>query len=323
MNVFLGPVLALVAALTATTHDVLFSATKFKQTNSLLKTMAMTVGSMPIIIGWFLYSYSQQGITLSVVFLTLTAGHALLVTIAMVLYMRALTVGDLWQTQPILALTPVLLIITTPLMTDDEVSIFGWIGVVVVGIGIYLTNHPGGRIRLMEPLQAMWRAPGFWSKVGVAVIFSITANLDRLCLDAAHIDPSHPARGPLFLLVDKVFIFIFILLAIMLYTPISRVLSEYGIGEEKEKGSIERPSWKIIALLMLGGVVHSIEVGAHVMALAYLSVPAVIAIKRTSIFFASMWSYIIRKDGKDMNVFRLVGTVLVVVGAATIMLFGK
>jgi len=301
-----GIIYALLAAISAGSHDIVFSRPEVKPLPGLYKALLSTLGALLPIIGAGLLHFG---------FISPDAGfwfyvtlHAGLLTAALWLYMRALALGPVSQTQPILALTTVFLVFTTPFMTDDIVTPLGWVGVVMVGLGIYATQHPGvnpatGRpYNFWSPFVEMMRQPGVLAKLGVAVIYSVTANLDRLCLETA---------GSLatYLLIDK--LLVVAIIAALLGFGQFRI----GAGRTRDKAKA-RPWW-----LLGGGLVHGLEVVAHMVALTFMAVPYVIAVKRLSIVITSLWGYLVRRE-RQLNWYRLVGLGLVMAGIAVILIFG-
>lgn len=293
-------------AVSEATKDVFHSQERVKPLSPLLKAWAITTTSLPVL----LITLGIKGIPeIQPKFRIFVTAHAILLSGAFVLYMRALALGPLSQTQPVLALTTVFLTVTNPLMTNDRVSWQGWVGVVAVGVGIYATQHPGrdseGKLAgFWSPFVEMIRQPGVFSKLCVAIIFSITANLDKLCLEAA--------SGPFYLAVDQA------LVSAMLggVLLIQRVR---GIPFVRRDAPVRvaHPSY-----LLVGGSINACTILLHMWALTLVPVPFVIAVKCISIIFTSTWGYLVRKE-RAPHWYRLVGTAAVVAGVMLIIFFGK
>lgn len=297
--------LSFLTAATAAGNDIFFSRSKLKQIPALTKAFATAIASLPVL--WIVLWIA--GIpTIQPQFWWLVSLEAILMSIAHILYMRALALGPLSQTQPILALTTVFLVITNPLMTNDRITVAGIIGVILVGIGIYATQHPGTDANgkpagFLSPFVEMWRQPGVMSKLGVAVIYSITSNIDRLALEAS--------SGPFYLAVYSVLLSI-ILGALMIFRRRKTPASSAATPVSKE----------LLGDMALGGTIHASSILFHVAALQFAAVPYVIAVKRLSIFMTSLWDYFIRK-GRKPNWYRLAGITMVMGGILLIVLLGK
>src|SRR3989338_8355914 len=192
--------------------------------------------------------------------------HALLMVVANYCYMRSLATGHLSETQPMLAFSPMLLLITTPLMT-------------------------------------MWRVPGVLWMFGVTVIFSVAANLDKLS--------TLSADAPTYLLVDA-----------SLTALIAGVLILLGAAW----GLLPRPSLHeagfALKTLAPGGLISAFSGLTQMWALTLMPVPYVVAIKRLSIVFASLWGYFARRE-RAPHWYRIAGVVAIFFGIVLIVVFGR
>ncbi len=300
----MGWTLALLTALLESSKDVFFSRQALKAYSGLLKAWLLVLCSVPVLALVLVYRGMPQMIQPR--FWTYLIIQVVLLSTAQVLYMRALALGPLSRTQPILGLTTILLAVTNPLMTHERVSAWGWVGVITVGVGIYATQHPGIRADgkpagFFSPFGEMWRQPGVMSKIGVAVIYSITANMDRLGIEAS--------SGPFY----STMMFCGMTLVLGTVLGLSLVLRKRAVGIEA------RPAFT--PWLFAGGALNAGAVLMHVTALGFLPVPFVIALKRTSILMTSLWGYIVRRE--RMSRYHLLGTVMVVAGIVIVLLLGK
>ena len=301
--------IALGMAVSEATKDIYHSQERVKSYSPILKAWVLVTCSLPVVIAYAAWNGMP---VVETSFWPLVAVHVSLMCVANVLYMRALALGPLSQTQPILALTTVFLVFTNPLMTNEHVPVAGWIGVMIVGVGIYATQHPGPKegasvlTNFLSPFVEMMKQPGVVSKLGVALIFSMTANLDRLCIDRA--------SGPFYLAVD---------LSLVSITLGAVLLALRHRGKKLiDETQAAKTGLPPAGYLLGGGSIHAITILLHVWALSFAPVPYVIAIKRLSILLASGWGAFVRKDRK-LHWFQLVGTVLVVAGIGVITFFGR
>jgi drug/metabolite transporter (DMT)-like permease len=293
---------ALATAFSEGSKDIFFSQPEMKRVSAIFRAWVISAAALPALAIMLFLTGMPEEIKSS--FWWLVAVQAILLSLAQVLYMRALSLGPVSQTQPILALTPVFLIVTTPLMTNDHVTLFGWLGVILVAIGIYASQHPGrdaetGKIAgFFSPFVEAMRQPGVVSKLGVALIFAITANMDRLCMEAS--------SGPFYLTIVSGLVAV-ILGGVMLSFP----------RWMKTEGEPPRKS-----MLLVGGSIHACTILLHVWALTFAAVPYVIAVKRLSIVFVSLWGYLVRKE-RAPHWFRILGLFVAVGGAVLILILGK
>jgi drug/metabolite transporter (DMT)-like permease len=118
-------------------------------------------------------------------FWPLVAASTALNTIAYFFFVRAFRLADASLVAPLVLLTPVLLLVTSPIMVGERVSPLGAVGVVLSVAGAVLLglSEPGARPR--ASLTAFVRDPGVHSMGITAAIWSVTANLDKLGVQAS------------------------------------------------------------------------------------------------------------------------------------------
>ncbi|OGG42972.1 hypothetical protein A2841_00240 [Candidatus Kaiserbacteria bacterium RIFCSPHIGHO2_01_FULL_48_10] len=301
-----GIFLSLATACIESGKDIYLSSGKTRHLPHLLRVFFLPLLSLPLVGAVVLY----RGIpVIEEAFWLYTSTHALLMVFANYCYMRALAAGSVSETQPMLALTTVFLIITTPLLTDDSVTLIGWSGVLLVALGIYATQHPGRNPEtgvapsFWEPFFHMWSRPGVLWMFIVAVIYSITSNLDKLSVLAAD--------GPTYLLVDYTLTAFLTILLIGIGISIRVIPHGSFIG-----------GGNTLITLAPGGVLNATSSLVQMWALTFLPVPYVIAIKRLSIVMASLWGYFMRRE-RAPHWFRILGVLLVFGGIFIILVFGR
>ena len=101
---------------------------------------------------------------------------------AIILYTQAIKVSPLSLTIPFLALTPVFLIVTSFLFLGEFPDSSGLAGIMLIAFGAYMLNLKSRREGLLAPFKAIAREPGSLMMIGVALIYSITANLGKIAL---------------------------------------------------------------------------------------------------------------------------------------------
>ncbi|WP_045215836.1 EamA family transporter [Desulfonatronovibrio magnus] len=99
--------------------------------------------------------------------------------LATLLYIRAINMSDLSISLPLLSFTPVFLLFTSPIMVGDVPALPGYLGVFLIFVGSYLLGI-GHRKTIFSPLKAITREPGARLMLGVAFIWSIAANMDKI-----------------------------------------------------------------------------------------------------------------------------------------------
>lgn len=230
------------------------------------------------------------------------AADVVLIFVVRILYMRALSLGSLAQTQPILSLTPALMVIVTyPLLTGRQVPAVGWVGVVLITIGIFASQHPGyakgGLDWFVAPFKAALKQPGVRLKFIVATIYAFTASIDQVCIDtsnwAFYLVAEAAVVGPL--------MFAFVAMQVR--------MGRYKVSSYQ----------KYHKKLLFGGAIGATLSAAQYAACSLAPVPYIIAIKRLSIILSSGWAIFVRED-HAFNWFRVTGVLIAVLGVVLITL---
>ncbi len=114
----------------------------------------------------------------------LLAWSGALNAIAYFFYIRGFRLSDASLVAPLVLLTPVLMLITSPLMTGEQVPPMGMIGVLltVLGVGLLDANEETGR---RFNFAVFVKDVGARYMLATAAIWSVTANLDKLGVKAS------------------------------------------------------------------------------------------------------------------------------------------
>ncbi len=222
----------------------------------------------------------------------LLAGGALNLLTA-ILYMKAIKASDLSLTVPLVTFTPLFLLFTSPLMLGEMPGPFGVIGVVLIVAGSYLLNIKERRRGALAPLRALLGEPGPRLMLAVALIWSLTANIDKVGVQA-----STPLTW-----------------AIAVNAVISLGMLPLVLWRWRSGRALQALPWKsLIPVGLCGGLATLCQMTAISLAL----VPYVIAIKRLSILFSSLAGYLFFKEKGFRE--RLAGSLVMLAGVAFIIL---
>ena len=96
------------------------------------------------------------------------------------LYVSAIQKGDLGLTYPLLALTPIFVLPIEWVLLGDLPAARGLAGILLVVAGIYALNFSEWRTGLLAPFTAIFRDPGARRMLAVALIWSISAVVDKV-----------------------------------------------------------------------------------------------------------------------------------------------
>jgi drug/metabolite transporter (DMT)-like permease len=119
------------------------------------------------------------------VFWPLLLAGGVLNVIAYYFFVRAFRFSDASLVAPLALVTPVFLLVTSPLIVAEHVSLLGSLGVIFTVLGAIALglSEPGASRRIS--LLAFLGDPGVHSMGIAAALWSITANLDKLGVRAS------------------------------------------------------------------------------------------------------------------------------------------
>jgi drug/metabolite transporter (DMT)-like permease len=188
-----APEASLLAALTAIT----LSSLGFAALDALRKVLAgrvepvpmaalLTIGQMPLFAAWALLARETH---VSAGYAVPGAATILLNVAANVLFLRAVQVSPLSLTIPFLSLTPVFSTLMASAVLGERPDGREAAGIALVVLGAFLVNLRRDRT---SPVAALARERGSVMMVGVALIWSLTAVLDKRALAFADV-PMHAA----------------------------------------------------------------------------------------------------------------------------------
>lgn len=209
-------------------------------------------------------------------------------------YSRALKAGDLSLAAPIVNLTPLFMLVTSPLIVGEQPQIENIVGIVLISGGAYALNWTGKKQSFWAPLQALWTHPASRFMLIVALLWSITANLDKVGVQHS---------SPLLWVTCVFFCMGLAQLGLMQFNP-----------QPEKAGSIRDWPW---GWLLLIGLFMGISVGSQMYALTLTNVVNVIAIKRLSTLLGVGYGALIFSEKHIRS--RLFGACLMVLGAVLVL----
>jgi len=196
------------------------------------------------------------------------------------LYFSAIKVSPLSLSLPMLSFSPVLLLFTSRVMLGEELSGMGILGVFMVFTGSYILNVSKIRAGLLEPIKAIFKERGSVYILIVVLIWSITANLDKIGVSSS---------SPIFWSFSM-----------------SLGLGVLGLLALKLRISFNFP----FLYLSLADTLSTLF---QMIAISLIPVPYMISIKRLSVLFSSLWGIIFL--GESAN---LIGILFMILGGLII-----
>lgn len=276
-------ILSLLSALSQSCRD-LFSKRSLQYLNEYTIAFAQWFFSLPFLsFTLFFVEIPNPDITFWLVVLVSSG----LISMASILYIKAIKASPLSLAVPMLAFTPLFLLITSPLMVGEFPSLLGVAGIFLIVFGAYVLSIKDVRTGYLGPFRALAREKGPRLMLFVAIIYSIHANLAKIGIQHSN---------PLFFsTVRNVFASCW-LLPLML----SRLRS--SVREI-------RISLKVTLAIGWFNALMFIFVS---LAMELAIVPYVISVKRMTIFFSTLFGYFFFNEKRIVE--RFVGALIMVLG---------
>jgi uncharacterized membrane protein len=213
--------------------------------------------------------------------------------LACLLYVKALKVGDLSRSIPMLSFIPVFQLISAPLVLSEYPSALGGVGVLIVVGGAYLINVSNLSGGIWGPFRALFRDRSCQLMFVVALLWSISAVYHKIGV----------RHYPTYFWVFMISIF---------NTAVLYPFVHYFSGSPWKKSITEAPR------LIIPSVYHLSTLMALYAAFALAQVAYVSSIRRLSILISILLGGYVLKE-KNLRS-KLVGGVVMVLGAITITL---
>ncbi len=211
-----------------------------------------------------------------------------------ILYMKAIKQSALSLTVPMVAFTPLFILVTSPLMIGEWPNVWGVLGVLLIVAGSYMLNLGERQRGYLAPFRALLQERGPRLMLITAFLWSITANFDKIGVQNS---------SPLFWSIAITGFSALVLFPLMLHKS------------QRETRQILIRSKALAPIGFFGALTAIFQMTAISLTL----VAYVIAIKRTSAVMSVVWGYLIFKEKGVKE--RLAGAVIMVAGVMLISLF--
>ncbi len=217
-----------------------------------------------------------------------------ILTSASIFYFRAIKHSDLSIVVPLRALTPLFLLITSPMILGEFPGGFGIIGIILIVLGTYILHLKERHRGFWAPFKSLVSEKGSRYMLIVAVLFSISGNLDKI--GVVHSSP--------LMWLFALNLSVSIVLGGMMFRRIDSI-------PQQIKGA-----WpSLVALGLLSGLGLIFQMIAIKMTL----VPYLIAVKRASVIMTSLLGFFLFKEKGFRE--RIIGVALMVLGVFMISFF--
>lgn len=215
--------------------------------------------------------------------------------LAYVLYLYAIKISPISLSVPFLAFTPVFMVLTGFFILSETINIWGGLGIGLIVLGGYILHFNKKQKSFSTPFTAFLHEKGSWFMLIVAILFAFAAVIGKKAI--LH-------SSPLFFAYSFFLVFNLTLLAGLLLV---RNYDWRKIVRNTPKG------------LWLGSL-FMIHISFHGLAIAISTAVYMVAVKRSSILFSVLLSWLILKEG-DIR-YRGLGTLLMFIGMIFITLLG-
>lgn len=225
----------------------------------------------------------------------ITLGMVLVLdTIGSILYMSALKASDISLTVPMVAFTPLIMLVSGPMLLGEFPSLIGLIGIVTVVIGSYLLNITKKSQGALAPFRALLKEKGPRLMLLLAAVWAFTSSFHKIGVLNS---------SPIFWATSVHLGLTLTLLPLMLMQrgkPINQVIS----------------GWKVLVMI---GSASSLAIIAQNISLQTVLAVYTVSIKRTSILFSILLSWIVFKEKNIKQ--RLTAASIMVLGAILITIY--
>ncbi|HEX2867956.1 MAG TPA: EamA family transporter [Ignavibacteriales bacterium] len=212
---------------------------------------------------------------------------------ATILYMHAVSKGDISELIPMLSFTPLFMLVTSPVIVGEIPRPGGIAGIFLVVTGSYMLNINLKKRNFADPIKALFRSAGTRIMLFVSFLYSITSNFDKVAVNA-----SSPIQHLLFL---NLYVFLGVS-AIVLLTK----------NFKKEELILGRYNLIMLSIINLIGSL------LFLLAITYTYVAYVIALKRTSGMLSVLLGHFVLGEAKLRE--RLLGSFIMFAGVLLILL---
>lgn len=225
-------------------------------------------------------------------FLWALLASSLLQLTVILLYFKAIKRSELSVTVPLITLTPLFMLLTSPILIGEFPSALGVVGIVLIVVGTYISNLSEDPKKIFAPFVALLKNQGSRYMLLVAFIWSITSNIDKIGVEET---------SPIYWAFTKDFVILLYLIPILLWKS------------KKPFLQIRNRKWP----LLMVGFFKSTSVVTQMFAIQFILVPYVVSIKRASSVFIILFAFFYMNERKNFRN-RMIGIIIILLGLLVI-----
>lgn len=204
------------------------------------------------------------------------------------LYFKAIKRSRLSVTVPLITLTPLFMLLTSPIMLGQFPNAMGLAGIVLVVAGTYISNIKDEQKNIFAPFASLVENQGSRYMLLVAFIWSITSNLDKIGVEET---------SPVYWAFAKDFVILLYLIPILI------------IKSKKPVQQISNRKWPLFSV----GFFRFTSVVTQMYAIEFILVPYVISIKRASTAFIILFAFFYMDERMNFRN-RMIGIIIILTG---------
>lgn len=205
-------------------------------------------------------------------------------TIAYFCYVRAFRYSDASLVASITLISPIFLLVTSPIMVGEHVPVIGVVGILSTVVGVYFLDKAPGDTQRFASYRNLLHDRGARSMLVTAAIWSLSANFDKM-----GIRETSPLQWGACIGI-----------AIAFGSIVTWIIAG-------ERASMDRRVWRAV----LPGIANAAQIMFVLVAVSMIFVPYAIAIKRFSaIFTVAMSKPLLGEEIKN----RLIGALIMLAG---------
>ncbi|MCD4740128.1 DMT family transporter [archaeon] len=274
---------ALLAAFSSATISLL-SKKSMKSVSYYVVSWALLTLSFPLFLSALFFTEIPE---IGQWFWPATVVHVSLFLVSIVLYMRVLETSDLSLTLPILAFSPIFMLVTGPILNGEFPEPKALAGILWIVLGAYLLSFDRKKRGIFAPLKSILTDHGTSLMLVVSLMWAIMASTSKLAVSNS---------SPLFALTATYALTAFISTPALLLTGLLK------IKEVKQNFG---------SLLAIGVLTFIGNIGLYYSFTLTLAVHA-IAVKRLSILIGTVYGFTFFKEKNKRQ--RLIGVLLMLAG---------
>jgi uncharacterized membrane protein len=226
-------------------------------------------------------------------FLALIAGGFINI-IAFILYTKAINIADLSVTVPLVSSTPLFLLFTSPFIVHEYATFADVIGIILIVVGAYFLNFKTKEKNYLAPLQSLLTNRGSQYMLGVAFLWSFSANIDKVGVQNS---------STIFWAISNYAFIAIFLFPIAIYKSKSRFIPQ-----------VKTNFFSLLPVGLTQGLVVLFQMKAIEIAL----VSQVISVKRLSTLLSVFWGYLLFQETHIKS--RAIGASIMILGVIFISL---